>query len=248
MKEKVNAAWRRFLSKVPRLSRPWRIVRNVLCSAAVACLAWFLLGGPSLGSVWLFRQAEKLAMVGPSELLGVVKVPEKIDYYEKMVVGVTEEGICIYPRNTATTSSSASQLYYVEKQGTVTLFPAPGGLRIEFPGEEHRTAMLLFSDIKAARAEVDLTLGYINIGENYEHTYQLSGDVLEEGFFWLPLYVEEMSHSECDVLSRLASWHSYPLYSFHGPAYGNVRLYDENNELILETTVDLVNYDCETYK
>ena len=96
-KERMRAAWDRIwekvTAKIPRLSRPWRVARNLACILLAVCLAWFFLGQPTIGDTWMFRRAEKQAMVGPSEILGTVRVNERD--YSRMMVGETEEGIVL---------------------------------------------------------------------------------------------------------------------------------------------------------
>lgn len=73
--------------RLPRMSRKGRIVCNLLLSLVLAAAVWQVLGAP-LPLVLEFRRAEKINLVGPSEIIAVVRgenleldeLPEK--FYE----------------------------------------------------------------------------------------------------------------------------------------------------------------------
>lgn len=66
--------------RLPRMSRKGRIVCNLLVSLVLIAAMWLVLGAP-LPTVLEFRRAEKVNLVGPSEIIAVVP-GEKLDLDE----------------------------------------------------------------------------------------------------------------------------------------------------------------------
>ena len=75
--------------RLPRMSRKWRIVCNLFISLVLIAAIWMVLGAP-LPLVLEFRRAEKVNLVGPSEIIAVVRgekleldeLPEKFCEYQ----------------------------------------------------------------------------------------------------------------------------------------------------------------------
>ena len=75
--------------RLPRMSRKGRIVCNLLLSLVLIAAIWMVLGAP-LPLVLEFRRAEKVNLVGPSEVIAVVRgekleldeLPEKFCEYQ----------------------------------------------------------------------------------------------------------------------------------------------------------------------
>lgn len=57
--------------RLPRMSRKWRIVCNLVISLVLIAAMWLVMGAP-LPLVLEFRRAEKVSLVGPSEVITVV--------------------------------------------------------------------------------------------------------------------------------------------------------------------------------
>lgn len=246
MKEK----WNQFKRKIPRLSRKQRLLRNVVCVPILLFLCWVLWGMPTFFSDRAtLHLREHLEMVGPSEYLDTIRVPEGLEGYEEMIVGESEHGVSLHPVNREfNTISSIAALHYTEKRGDVTLILAPTTL---WPREGENTTLLwlLFCDVNAARAEVELTLGYAGyeyVGTDYtrkeiyyERTYSLSAEVEEGGYFLLPQFFEPLDSEEEDILWRLDLRGRDRLESREGPACAKVRLYGADGTLLQETVIDL---------
>lgn len=74
--------------RLPRMSRKGRIVCNLLISLVLIAAIWMVMGAP-LPLVLEFRRAEKVNLVGPSEILAIVpgkeleldELPEKFGEY-----------------------------------------------------------------------------------------------------------------------------------------------------------------------
>ena len=62
-----DSLWEKLTSKIPRLPRPWRVARNLVCIPLAVWLLWLLMGGRALTPEWAFRREEQQQMVGPSE-------------------------------------------------------------------------------------------------------------------------------------------------------------------------------------
>ena len=96
MKRKLREKWSALTdglrAKLPRLSRPQRIVRNLICIPLAVLLVWLLAGGEALTPERAFRRAENFCMIGPSELL----CEETYRYYYsteyRWFLGETAEG------------------------------------------------------------------------------------------------------------------------------------------------------------
>lgn len=65
MKKKLKMA----LSRLPRLPRKWRLVRNVICILLAVYFIWLFLDCRSLTMMGAFRRTEREQMLGPSEVV-----------------------------------------------------------------------------------------------------------------------------------------------------------------------------------
>ena len=68
-----DAQWERITARIPRLSRPWRVVRNLVCILLSVCLFWLLMGGEALTPEWAFRPAAPHKRVGPAAIQGALE-------------------------------------------------------------------------------------------------------------------------------------------------------------------------------
>lgn len=237
---------KKLLSKLPRLSRPARIVRNLVCALVLIVFVWAMLGKP-MPEILRLRVMERRAMVGPSEILGSYKLPEEWGYPRPgILVGETEYGICLLPKGERGTVSSLNSMFYFEKTGAVTLLRAPENNGADKTGAPFSTVWMLFSDWKGARAEVDLTLtakGTSNyVDYDFERTYHLSAEAEEEGFFFLPMLIEKVeSLGEQQALGRIENgiWGEYRTQTGDGPIYADVRIYGADDILLAEEHIVL---------
>lgn len=238
MREKIAEKWRSFMhpitSKLPRLSRPWRILRNLACIVLALYLAWLFSGGNALTAEWAFRRAEKLAMVGPSEIISEVR-----DGDERSFTGRMEHGYFIarfaryanplggwYKRNAV----------YVERQETVTFSVAsPGYGVISLPYVD----LVVFCDDPAVRrGEADITFsasGSLN-GRHYEFdkTYTVEFFPAADGMLSGRVSAETADDGNWDSLLERVMLAD--IYNMSCPV--TVRLYDEDGQLLYRETVE----------
>ncbi len=236
-RESLGAAWRRLwdkvTAKIPRLSRPWRVARNLVCIVFGAYLIWLLLGGHLLTKEWAFRQAERQAMVGPSEIL-----LERRDGDMVTIMGRTGYGYFF-----GLFAQNADPLYgwylrrtlYVERQEDVTFTvarPDWGVFDVSYVD-----LLLLCDDPAVSRGEAELTLagsGSLN-GRRYDFDQTYTVELLPEGEGVLSGRVEARSEDD-------GSWESLLERVMLGNIYDNtvpvtIRLYDGGGALLLERSI-----------
>lgn len=155
-----DSLWEKLTSKIPRLPRPWRVARNLVCIVFGVYLIWLLLGGRALTPEWAFRREEQKQMVGPSEILGTFEVatnPDFPDRTERYIVGETEGELLVCQIFGSWSSGYSARLYVWEKSETMTLaLLADGGT--PFPDDGKTVYFLGYTELPGAvRAELDLT-------------------------------------------------------------------------------------------
>jgi hypothetical protein len=236
MKEKISDKLknftRRITSRIPRLSRPWRVVRNLVCIVLAAYLAWMFAGGYAVTAQGAFRQAEKKYMVGPSEIL----TQERGDYRGHRLtwmLGRTEDGYVSGWFQLCKRGWYSWDLHYYDRQD-VTLIP----LTENEYGQETIDLVLLTDVSGVSRGEAELTFdgwGEFN-GRSYDYHKTYSVEFLpgESGILRGTLKAETEDDSSWE--SDLERWRISDFYSYTIPV--TVRLYDEAGELVYETSFD----------
>lgn len=234
MRAELAGMWKKItspiLSKIPRLPRPWRIVRNLVCIVLAVYLAWLFAGGNALTAKWAFRRAERLAMVGPSELLH-----ETRDGDEVVLVGRTEYGY--YIARFAKYANPLGGWYkrndvYAERQETVTFSvarPDPGTISQPY------VELLIFCDDPAVcRGEAEVTIsgsGSLN-GRSYEFdkTYTVEFLPTADGMLSGRVAAETADDSSWDGLLEQVMLDG--IYNVACPV--TVRLYGEDGQLLYQ--------------
>jgi hypothetical protein len=240
MKEKISDRWKRFTrritSKIPRLSRPWRVVRNVVCIVLAAYLAWMFSGGYAFTAQGAFRQAEKRNLVGRSEIL-----LQERDYTSSerltWILGRTDNGYVAgwYRHCKRGWYGWSRSMSYYERQD-VTLVPMTEN---EY-GQDTIDLVLLADVPGVSRGVAELTFdesGSLNgLPYDYHKTYSVEflpgeSDVLRGT---LKAETEDDSSWESELeRSQISDFYSEVI-----PV--TVRLYDEAGELVYETSFDRV--------
>lgn len=206
--------------KIPRLSRPWKLVRNVGCILLVVLICWVIQGARPLTDEWAFRRAERLSFVGPSEILGtIVQGTEQRE--ERYMVGQTEQGVLVYLLQESGLWDWAGDVSYWEKTGDITFVPEPEDYSY---GNEDEAFFLVFTDLPgAAYAELDLS-GQVEKYDEVQH-WELTAE-LQNGYFLFSC--EDMP------IPYLKAWNGYISYTAISQASYTVRVYDSQGELLGE--------------
>ena len=220
-----DAQWERITARIPRLSRPWRVVRNLVCILLSVCLFWLLMGGEALTPEWAFRRAERQMRVGPSEILGTFEVATDRDYpdrTERYIVGETEGELLVCQIFGSWSSGYSARLSVWEKSETMTLaLLADGG--IPFPDDGKIVYFLGYTELPwAVRAELDLTAQ--DEEEDETEQWHVTAE-LENGCFVFPF--ENFYWRYTEALS--GDWSSGVVET----AY-TLRLYDSQGKLLAE--------------
>lgn len=237
--ERLGRLRRKLCSKIPRLSRPWRIVRNLVCIVFGVYLIWVLMGGYPLTKAWAFRRAERRDMVGPSEM-----ILEQWDENEVTLVGRTEQGYFLgtFSREINPLRGWYTQgTLYVERQEDVTFTVAKtdryGGII-----DEHCVELLLLCDdpaVTRGTAEVTFTGDGSIDGRRFEvdETYTVEFLPEREGVLAGRLQPKTDSGAgwEGQVERFVLSW----IYSTEIPV--TIRLYDGGGALLLERSMEYVH-------
>lgn len=239
MKEKTTEKWKRFtypvVSRMPRLSRPWRVVRNLACIVLLAGVCYVLLGAPALTEEWAFRRAERQNLVGPTEILGAADVDWEGWSYHRLMAG---KGSGYY----VLCGVDWPALECWSKTGDVTLAAPP---QVGRSGHAYQP-LVLFTELPAVRAQIELTLTAEMAG--YEEmetvTYQRDAE-REAGIFIFVLADREFDYQqegEMQALSTLINrLRGRELSRYEKPIPVTVRLWDETETLIYEKTLMIEN-------
>ena len=211
---------RRLTARIPRLSRPWRAVRNVGCILLLVVMGWLLYGAQPLTDEWEFRRAERLAFVGPSEILGtIVQGTEQSE--ERYMVAQTEDGVLVCRLQGIGLWQGYSGISYWEKTGDITFVPEPEDSSY---GREDEAFFLVFTALPgAARAELDLS-GQEEKYDEVQH-WELTAE-LENGYF--------LFSCEDVPIPYLKAWNGYNSHTAITHAAYTVRVYDGQGGLLGE--------------
>ena len=236
-REGLGAAWRRLWSKVtakiPRLSRPWRVVRNLVCIVLAVYLIWLMLGGRPLTVQWAFRRAERQDMVGPSEIM-----LERREAGDVTILGETQEGyfLGLFSRLSGGGWRTDATLYIPRQTDvTLTVMDILPGMHY---GSGYVDLLLLCDDPAVSRGEAELTLagsGSLN-GRRYDFDQTYTVEFLPEGEGVLSGRVEARSEDDGSWESRLERVMLGGIYDNTVPV--TIRLYDGGGALLLERSME----------
>lgn len=243
MKEKLLGLWDRLtdpiLSKIPRLSRPWKAVRNLVCILLAAVLIWFCRGANSLTPQWAFRRAEKSDLVGPSRVVTEEDYSYRSLSHWIQYIGETEDcyvSVMCRKQNGFLAGWDGNAVCW-KKGEQVTLMA--GGERWPY-GEDGGYLFYLFSEESAARGEADLSIR--SIGElngrryRFDHVYTVEFLPNEDGVLCGRLMPVDTEGDLWTVTLEECMLDDFWQNSAEIPV--TVRLYDEEDGLILETSFE----------
>lgn len=254
-----------------RIPRPYRAMVNIAAILILAAAAYFSLGSPVLTPIQKFRRVERANLVGPSRILETIH-PENGDY-PHILVADDGGGVIIYRYGDR--FNETGDFLYREKTGGVTVLPVPNHQFSCSEKYELDLPILLFHDCPNAwRAEIVLTFGeglgirqtqWENGGEValgfYEQTYRLEAHSDIEGYFRFNLhlqsqdwYVDENGMDRgtplgkagyaVEVFCRMMDMNRFHLEE---SVPVTVRLYDEDNALLLEQDLTIRSAAGEVY-
>lgn len=241
-----------------RIPRPVKAIFCAVCVVLLAICYYIALGCPTFTFTQEFRRAEKVHLVGPSQIVDTMD--SEYSEFDKMIVGETEHGISFfgryydhYPYN-ALFDEKLYLLTYVKKTGDMTISAAPNiwGRRWSFTGFERSLPVYLFVDGKdAVRAEVGITVaggGGDSVYEDgktvesrFERTFQAEATRSDTSFFLFWFTADDQAGlSALSSLSNATSGNPYSATNAEECTISaTVRLYDESENLILERELSI---------
>ncbi len=237
----------------PGVPRSISSVLNIVLAIILILAFYISIGCPTFSLTQEFRRAEKAHMIGPCEIVDI-----NTDHYEyeKLIVGESEYGVCFFGKFELTVGYKNGKnrledrytLTYFEKTGDITLAVAPNvraGLwsfaNIDLP------VYVFHSHPDAVWAEIEVkVVGNQEIHSNsqivtveYNHLFAAKSIQNEGGHFRFTLTsTSEQSAKALGIISTIAS-RELPASNYQDiviPAI--VRLYDADNQLIAEKTVE----------
>ena len=242
MRERLRGKWdalrSRVGAKLPRLSRPWRTARNLVCIPLAVYLIWLFLGGNPLTARWAFRREEKMDLVGPSEILWT----EDYNYYYstryQWLLGETEHGYTsVTCRREGLFRGWSGQLSYWPRGEKVTLILREGTRNQDI--YEAARLYLFCEEADVLRAEADITIrasGSLNgTPYDFDRTYTMELTPNEGGILSGVLLPRDREGSEWS--KTLEEFRLGDLFHYTGEFPVTVRLYGAG-----ETLLDQVSF------
>jgi len=248
MMGRVNRIRAMILSKLPRLPRGARILRNLVILAGAAFVFYLFLGAPPHSDEELFRRKERQNLIGPSQVLAILNRDWQNGRYDRIVIAESEFGYVMMP--VSIDRHAGEGLHYAQKLGGTTLMVVPGSNW--WPSSELPWIIAFDGVPEAARAELTLTLyyeehnAYIPDGYEdlpvvrYERDYSLSSEREYEGFFLFRFVAAgegARTFVEEEAIRNLASLGELNASRLQLPA--TVRLYDASGTLLSEQATEL---------
>ena len=227
--------------KVSRLNRRQRVARNLLCTMLLLFFCWLVLDCPALTLKWAFRRAEKVSLVGPSEIIDVIEGDWRSEE-NLLVVGESRYGYSVYNANLLKPwiGYANTSVAYREKEGEVELFSPMDSIRYS-TGD---VPWFLFTELPAARAQIEFSFetGRVDYYVYAPVHYCAEGEKRGDGYFLfiLPVVAEgnedfpkrDMRTAQLQFTMRdlvMANRNAYPM-----DVDITVRLWDGQGTLIYE--------------
>ncbi len=230
--------WQHDLSeKIPRKTQ---VFINLGLILVLPLVIYVLYDSPVFDPETAFRRAEKANLVGPSEILGIEEVHGV--WGDTYVIGDNGDSAILYLcGDSDLTPLTYRQLVYRPKMGSVSVY---GLHQYTFGFFDSIYPLIVMDDYpEAVRAELELELYWQDSEtlEVYRKSYQLSAEREHPGYFRMDIQCPfEQQGAQREAISQFARYSSSPptyLGDFSYPA--TVRLYDEQDKLICEQTLDL---------
>lgn len=214
--------------KLPRLSRGWRIVRNLTLVLLLLTYLWVQSQCPIRNIRLDFRRAERNNLIGPCEIQGIFDT-----YRENWVTAVSGDQAILWG------GAFREMNYWPRQTGQITLVPVPTQSIYQFRGETGIVAVDVPPEARSARLELTVSCWYVQTVSNgwsymptlerlvevygetgpaqyWEKIYQSEGERLKDGAFLFRLAAEgprddqgEGHSLEFNTFARTSQWESY---------------------------------------
>lgn len=223
------------------LSRKVKSIILLTALIPVIFLLYIFIGSPTFTIEQHYRRIEKANLVGPAEILDILELENYS--YDRLLLADDEEGIIMYVWNEDDDYLS-SQLIYREKQGDVSVYAAPCSRFETWEREQEiNLPVFIFDNFpKAVRAELDLEINYTYGNDDLTRTYSLETTREKSGYFQFTIhagnsYALRAERHALQILSLLTGHESEVLSATTVSIPATVRLYDESDNLLHESTV-----------
>lgn len=222
-----------------------------LLTVVVCILIYFALGSPVFTAEQAFRKEEARHLLGPATILGTESI-DCLHYgynYNTLLVAKTDHGSILY----CTRLNREEALYYRENNGDLAIMALPNG-GIAWRYEEPRQLnVILFDDYPdAVRAELEMIIDIdTHIPGGIYYHYQLTAQRQNQGYFRFvhTIYGSDYmdnDHIAMKILTDITSnTNTDEFYYWQYSIPATVRLYDQNDNLIVEKTLDLRSIGAE---
>lgn len=228
-----------------QVSRP---KKSLICMIGIllsVLTLYFLVEAPAFSRNLQFRRAEKANLIGPCEILGT----EEIRFYrhdgtvdhEYLLVAQDDYGVALYPCH-SNLCWHINPLIYREWRNEPLLLAYHRDTGAWTSRDSLELPLILFDNTPdAVRAEITLHLSV----DAFQKSYTLRAFRQQSGYFrfTLPFLHEDRSDSEAQALKTLtrisdpAQWASSQISVPY-----QLRLYDENGQLLIQQDLVLLPY------
>lgn len=212
--KKLKKAWRRVPRKV-------RVLIHIILLLLTAVVFYISIGSPTFGPEHRFRRAEKAQCVGPSTILGTVKLSGV--NYDYALLAEDELGTYLY---LYVDDNTYGALHYRKKSGKLTVVPVPQYAN-EFRANQINLPIIAFDNCpEAVRATLEVT-----VSASSTVTYSAEAQRENDGYFCF--WIKQAGWgNQIDMLCALSGINSRNAGNSLLRFPVTVRLYDETNRLI----------------
>lgn len=234
----------------------WKLKTLVagLITILVSFLIYLALGRPVFTIEQAFRRETARNLLGTATILGTESI-DCVHYgynYNTLIVAETDHGSILY----CTRLNHAEELYYRENNTDLTVMALPNGGMSWYYGEPRQLNVVLFDDYpNAVRAELEMLVNCDTPMPGIQYHYKLTAQRQNRGYF---RFIHSVIRSEnslntdnmaMKILTDITSMpHVDEFYYWECTIPTTVRLYDQNDNLIVEKTFELRSIGAEEWK
>lgn len=224
-----------------------------LITILVTFLIYLSLGSPVFTVEQAFRIETARNLLGPATILGKESI-DCVHYgynYNTLIVAETDHGSILY----CTRLNHAEELYYRENNTDLTVMALPNGGMSWYYGEPRQLNVILFDDYPdAVRAELEMLVKSDSPIAGIQYHYKLTAQRQNAGYFRFIHTIYGSDYIDNDnmamkILTDITSKsHVDEFYYWECTIPATVRLYDQNDNLIVEKTFELRSIGAEEWK